>query len=55
MYAEDRANGNFPLIEFRALCIKLKAPVWFFNAVENQKYKYYDNLKKQVKELMYGK
>ncbi len=43
MYAEDRAKGLFPLIEFRAFCIKLKAPYWFKEAVENQKYKYYPN------------
>lgn len=41
MYAEDRANGVFPLIEFRGLCIKLKAPYWFREAVEAQKFKYY--------------
>ncbi len=41
MYAEDRASGLFGLIEFRALCIKLKAPYWFRLAVENQKGKYY--------------
>lgn len=37
MYAEDRANGLFPLIEFRGLCIKLGAPDWFRRAVEAQK------------------
>ncbi len=41
MYAEDRASGLLPLIEFRALCIKLKAPYWFREAVEKQKHKYY--------------
>lgn len=41
MYAEDRAAGLFPLIEFRGLCIKLKAPYWFREAVEKQKFKYY--------------
>lgn len=39
-YAEDRVRGTFPFIEFRALCIKLKAPYWFREAVENQKTKY---------------
>lgn len=41
MYAEDRAKGLFPLIEFRALCIQLKSPQWFRQAVEQQKFKYY--------------
>lgn len=40
MYAEDRAKCNFNKIEFRALCIKFKAPTWFRQAVETQKYKY---------------
>ncbi len=42
MYAEDRAKGLFPLIEFRAFCIKYKCPAWFKEAVERQKFKYYD-------------
>jgi hypothetical protein len=42
MYAEDRAKGLFPLIEFRAFCIKYKCPTWFKEAVERQKFKYYD-------------
>lgn len=37
MYAEDRAAGRFPLLEFRSLCIKFKAPYWFREAVEKQK------------------
>jgi hypothetical protein len=40
MYAEDRASGLFPGLEFRALSIKLKAPYWFRDAVEHQKWKY---------------
>lgn len=40
MYAEDRAACNFSGLEFRALCIKFKAPYWFREAVENQKFKY---------------
>jgi len=40
MYAEDRAACNFSKIEFRALCIQLKSPNWFREAVENQKWKY---------------
>ena len=42
MYAEDRATGLFPLIEFRAFCIKYRCPVWFKEAVERQKFKYYE-------------
>lgn len=42
MYAEDRAKGLFPLIEFRAFCIKYRCPSWFKEAVERQKLKYYD-------------
>lgn len=42
MYAEDRAACNWGFIEFRALCIKFKAPLWFREAVENQKVKYYE-------------
>jgi hypothetical protein len=41
MYAEDRAAGLFPFIEFRTLCIHFKAPSWFRDAVEKQKVKYY--------------
>jgi len=42
MYAEDRAKGLFPLIEFRAFCIKYGCPTWFKEAVERQKFKYYE-------------
>ncbi len=42
MFAEDRAKGLFPLIEFRGFCLKYKTPNWFREAVEKQKYKYYD-------------
>lgn len=41
MYAEDRAKGLFPFIEFRAFCIKYRCPFWFKEAVERQKSKYY--------------
>src|SRR5690606_18318805 len=41
MYAEDRARGYLPLIEFKQICIDINAPSWFFEAVENQKPKYY--------------
>lgn len=39
MYAEDRAACNMGFIEFRALCIHFKAPLWFREAVERQKVK----------------
>jgi len=42
MYAEDRAKGLFPLIEFRAFCIKYRCPTWFKEAVERQKFKFYE-------------
>lgn len=42
MYAQDRAAGLFPKIEFRAFCIKYKCPPWLKEAVENQKFKYYE-------------
>lgn len=41
MYAQDRASGLFPGLEFRAFCIKYRCPQWFKDAVENQKGKYY--------------
>ena len=44
MYAEDRASGCLPLIEFRAMCMKWKAPDWFYFAVENQKHKHYEKM-----------
>jgi len=40
MYAEDRACCNMSFIEFRALCIHFKAPLWFREAVEQQKWQY---------------
>lgn len=40
MYAEDRAECNWGSLEFRALCIKIKSPSWFREAVEKQKWKY---------------
>jgi len=42
MYSEDRAKGLFTLIEFRAFCIKYSCPAWFKEAVECQKFKYYE-------------
>ena len=41
MYAEDRAQGLLPKIEFEKICKEFNVPDWFRNAVENQKGKYY--------------
>lgn len=41
MYAEDRAKGYLPKIEFDKICTEYDLPSWFINAVENQKKKYY--------------
>jgi hypothetical protein len=41
MYAEDRAKGRLPFIEFRGMCIEFKSPPWFREAVEHQKSKFY--------------
>lgn len=41
MYAEDRAKGILPKIEFEKICQQLDPPQWFIDAVEKQKYKYY--------------
>lgn len=41
MFAEDRAKSNMNYIELRAFCIKYKTPIWFKEAVENQKLKYW--------------
>jgi hypothetical protein len=43
MYAEDRARGYLPKIEFDDMCREIYFPNWFINAVESQKYKYYEN------------
>ena len=45
MYAEDRARGYLPKIEFDKICQEFNAPEWFREAVENQKGKYYELLK----------
>ena len=42
MYAEDRAKGRLPKIEFESMVKEFNAPDWFYDAVENQKYKYYE-------------
>ena len=44
MYAEDRAAGLLPRVEFNRLCAKIKAPHWFKEAVEIQKSKYYNDV-----------
>jgi hypothetical protein len=41
MYAEDRAKGYLPKVEFEDIVKELNAPDWFVKAVENQKRKYY--------------
>ena len=41
MYAEDRARGYLPKIEFEKICNEYDFPNWFVTAVENQKAKYY--------------
>jgi hypothetical protein len=41
MYAEDRAKGYLPKIEFEKICNEYNLPKWFIDAVENQKKKYY--------------
>lgn len=43
MYAQDRAKGYLPKIEFDKICkgFKFKVPKWFIDAVEFQKQKYY--------------
>ena len=42
MYAEDRAKGNLPKIEFDKIIKEFDLPVWFIKAVEKQKHKYYN-------------
>ncbi len=41
MYAEDRAKGYLPKVEFDKICDEYNPPTWFIHAVENQKNKYY--------------
>ena len=41
MYAEDRAKGYLPKIEFDEIIKEFDLPKWFIKAVEKQKYKYY--------------
>lgn len=38
-YAEGRAEGTFPGIEFKQWCTDITAPDWFEKAVEQQKVK----------------
>lgn len=40
-YAIDRASGLLPKFELIEICESLKAPNWFFDAVEKQKMKYW--------------
>ncbi len=42
MYAEDRARGYLPKVEFQEICTEFNCPKWFIDAVENQKKKYYE-------------
>lgn len=44
MYAEDRARGYLPKVEFDKICVEYNLPSWFITAVENQKKKYYPAL-----------
>lgn len=41
MYAEDRAKGYLPKVEFDKICSEYDLPSWFIGAVERQKFKYY--------------
>jgi hypothetical protein len=41
MWAEGRADGLFPLIEFKEFIEKNEYPDWVYNAVENQKRQFY--------------
>jgi len=41
-YAQDRARGYLPLLEFNKICEEVCAPSWFRKGVENAKHKYYD-------------
>ena len=42
MYAEDRAKGYLPKIDFNEIIKELCLPEWFVRAVEKQKNKYYE-------------
>lgn len=42
LWAEGRADGTLPKDELRSILEEYKAPQWVFEAVENQKYKYYE-------------
>lgn len=41
MFAEDRAKGVLPKIEFMKIVDEFNVPLWFIDAVEKQKFKYY--------------
>lgn len=51
MYAEDRAKGYLPKIEFDKICLEYNVPEWFINSVEKQKYKYYSEIEFKQIEL----
>lgn len=42
MWAEDRAKGYLPKIEFQNIIEEFELLDWMVEAVEKQKYKYYD-------------
>lgn len=44
MYAEDRAKGYLPKVEFDEITKNFDLPEWFIKAVEKQKYKYYKSV-----------
>lgn len=42
LWAEGRADGTLPKDELKSILKEYKAPQWVVEAVENQKYKYYE-------------
>ena len=42
LWAEGRADGTLPKDELKSVLEEYKAPQWVTEAVENQKYKYYE-------------
>lgn len=42
LWAEGRADGTLPKDELKSILKEYKAPQWVTEAVENQKYKYYE-------------
>lgn len=41
LWAEGRADGTLPLPELEEVLKEYNAPTWVFDAIENQKFKYY--------------